>query len=789
MSLGDKTKHAAQGLVQGALGKLVPLAPDSWIPGGRPDPLIAHKHGLIGQPVARLDGPLKVTGAARFAAEFRFDDIVYAALAYATIPGGRISAIETAAAETAPGVALIMTHRNAPRMRAPGVFGSSLSAVAFSDLPILQDDRVHWNGQPIACVLAETQEQAEHAASLLRFSYNEEASTTTTASAKANGLEPASYNGQPLLDEIGDAEAALAAAAYRVDHVYRTPRYNHNPIEPHAATMAWIGDELVIHDASQMVAQQAQTIADVFGLRPDQVRLTSPYVGGGFGSKGLWDHQIIGAAAAKLAGRPVRIALSREGVYRVVGGRTLTEQRVAIGANAGGRLEALIHSGVSVMTPHNSMPEPFIVGTRSAYAAPNLALKVEVARMNMVANTFMRGPGEAAGTFALESAIDELAVAMRIDPVELRIRNEPDRDPTSGLPFSSRHIVDAWRKGAERFGWADRPATRSRREGEWLIGLGCATGTYPYVRMPGAEARITLTRHGETVAAKVEVAASEMGMGTSTTTAMVTAARLGLAIEQVEVGYGDSGIPGAIMAAGAQQTAGMGAAVIAAYNALVAELLKLAGNASPRAGLSPDDFGAEAGDLVSRTDPSRRESYASILSRARRESVTVTEAGSQPHRDDALVHALLERAVLRGSGQRGYRRGAGQPLPGRVRLRSHHQPADRPEPVHRRHHYGSGHGADGGNSVRRASRPDHESQPCRVSRAGAPRRTGDRRHLDRHRRSAHADGRPWRWRDRHHRRRGGDGECCLQRDGKARPRSADHAGQAALAQPSTGAYG
>ncbi|RZM08853.1 MAG: xanthine dehydrogenase family protein molybdopterin-binding subunit, partial [Sphingomonas sp.] len=353
-------------------------------------------------------------------------------------------------------VVLVMTHLNAPRMNTPGVFGSSPTAVGPADLPILQDDRIHWNGQPIACVLAETQEQADHAASLLGFTYAAEPSTTSLEDAKANGREPGLFMGQPLHNRIGDADAALATAPHVVDQIYRTPRHNHNPIEPHAATIAWIDGALVIHDASQMVTAQAQTIGEVFDIKPDKVRLTSPYVGGGFGCKGLWDHQIIGAAAAKLAGRPVRITLSREGVYRVVGGRSLTEQRVAIGATAEGRFDALVHTGLSIMTPHNNMPEPFILGTRAAYACPNISLQVDIARMNMLANTFMRAPGEAVGTFALECAVDELAVELGIDPVELRILNEPDKDPTSGLAFSSRHIVEAWRNGADHFGWADR---------------------------------------------------------------------------------------------------------------------------------------------------------------------------------------------------------------------------------------------------------------------------------------------------------------------------------------------
>ena len=628
MSIVEKAKAAAQGLTMAAMAKLVPLAPDSWIPGGVPDPLIARKHGLIGTPVSRLDGPHKVRGTARFAAEVPLENMVYAALVYGTIPGGRIATLDTHAAEAAPGVVLVMTHRNAPRLNKPAMFGSSPTAAAASDLPIMQDERIHWNGQPIALVLAETQEHADHAASLVLATYAAEASTTSFAAAKAAGAQPASFLGQPLLNEIGDAEAMLAAAPYKVDHVYRTPRHNHNAIEPHAATIAWHGDELTLHDTTQMVTGQAATIADIFGLKPEQVRVISPYVGGGFGGKGLGDHQILAAAAARLIGRPVRVTLSREGVYRVVGGRTLTEQRVAIGAEADGHFGALIHTGIAAMTPHNNIPEPFINGTRAGYAADSFRLSVETVAMNMVANTFMRAPGESVGGFALESAIDELAIGLGMDPIDLRIRNEPAKDPTSSLPFSSRHIVEAWRSGAERFGWDRRSATPgARREGEWLVGMGCATATYPYLRIPGAAARITLTREGNAI---VEVAAHEMGMGTATTTAIVAADRLGLPLDRVEVLHGDSIIPGAILAGGSQQTAAIGGAVIAAHRALVAELLKLAGNDSVLAGLSTDAIGSENGGLARLGEPSRFESYTSILERAGRDSVTASEQASLP---------------------------------------------------------------------------------------------------------------------------------------------------------------
>ncbi|MBV9784861.1 MAG: xanthine dehydrogenase family protein molybdopterin-binding subunit [Acidisphaera sp.] len=617
-------KEAMQTVVK----KAVALAPDSWIPGGKPDPLIYHKHGLIGAPVSRLDGPQKVAGQARFAAEFAMKDLTYAALHYSTIAKGRIVEIDTAAAKAAPGVALVMTHRNAPRLKPTPPFGSQAKAAGGDAVPVMQDDRIHWNGQPVAVVLAETQEQADHAQSLVRVTYAEEAGVTSLEAAKAIGTEPGLFMGEPLKVEIHDAEARLAAAPHKVDATYRTPRHNHNPIELHALTLAWSGDELRVHDASQAVDHAAWTLAHVFDVKEEQVHVTSPFVGGGFGSKTLWQHHIIAAAAAKLAGRPVRMVLSREGVFRMVGGRTLTEQRVAIGAQADGRFDALIHTGTTAMTPHNSMPEPFILPARSAYAAESFKLEVDTVKLNMVANTFMRAPGEAVGTFGLECAIDELAVALDMDPIQLRIRNEPEKDPTLGLPFSARHIVEAWRAGAERFGWDRRSRTPgNRREGEWRVGMGCATATYPYYRMPGGAARITLTRDGR---AKVAVAAHEMGMGTATTHTQVAAERLGLSLDQVEFTYGDNTLPGTVLAGGSQQTASIGAGVIAAHRALVAALLKLAGNDSPLAGLKAEEVGGLDGGLCKLDDPQARESYASILGRAQRDELTVQAEAPAP---------------------------------------------------------------------------------------------------------------------------------------------------------------
>ncbi|HUD30114.1 MAG TPA: xanthine dehydrogenase family protein molybdopterin-binding subunit [Novosphingobium sp.] len=628
MSIAKDAKQLVQGAVQGLMAKAVALAPDSWMPGGEPDPLIRARHGHVGQAISRLDGPLKVSGQAPFAAEFPMEGMVYAALVFSTIPRGRIIDVETGEAEASPGVVAVMTYRNAPRIAPPPIMLSSSKAAGGDDLPVMQEDIVRWNGEPVAVVLAETQEQADHAATLVHFSYSTERALTDFAEARAAGTRVGMFMGQPLHMEVGDAEAALADAPVSIDATYLTPRHNHNAIELHAVTAAWNGDELRIHDASQMVAHTAWSLGHIFGLEDDKVVITSPFVGGGFGGKALWQHQVLAAMAAKVCGRPVRLVLSREGVYRVVGGRSSTEQRLALGADRDGRLKALIHTGTTMKTAHNVMPEPFILPTMSAYASEAITLDVQVVELDMLANTFMRAPGESVGTFALESAMDELAEALGMDPVELRIRNEPEKDPTSGLPFSSRNIVEAWRTGAQRFGWDRRnPVPGAVRDGEWLVGMGCATGTYPYHRMPGGAARITITADGH---ASVDIAAHEMGMGTSTAQTQVVADRLGLPMEAISFRYGDSTLPGLVMAGGSQQTAAIGAAVIAAHRDLVKELLKIAGNDSPLAGLKSDEVAGRDGGLCKIDEPERHETYASILARAGQASVSVAAEAPMP---------------------------------------------------------------------------------------------------------------------------------------------------------------
>jgi xanthine dehydrogenase YagR molybdenum-binding subunit len=519
-----------------------------------------------------------------------------------------------------------MTYRNAPRMQPPPLFLTGPKAAGGANLPVMQDDSIHWNGEPVAIVLAETQEQADYAASLIEVAY-ESSPPRTFEEARAHPRTPDSLVGQSVEVLVGDAEAALIDAPHSVDLTYRTPRHNHNAIEPHAVTLAWDGDDLIVHDASQGVKGHAWTFAQVFGVEEEQVHVTSPYVGGGFGGKTLWSHHLIGAAASKLAARPVRVTLSREGVYRLVGGRTNTEQRVAIGADDDGRFKSLIHTGISAMTPYNGLAEQFTFPARHMYATKTLKTDQQVVDMDMLANSFMRAPGESVGTFALESAIDELAVELDIDPIELRIRNEPDKDPSTGLPYSSRHIVDAWRAGAERFGWERRARPGTRRDGEWLIGTGCAMATYPYHRFPGGAARITLDKTGHVT---IAVPAADMGMGTSTTQTIVTAERLGLPLERVAIAYGDSSFPGNLLAGGSSQTASIAGAVISAQRALVEQLLALASDESPLAGLTADEVGGRDEGLCELADPSRWDSYAGILGRAGRDEVTVEAFASDP---------------------------------------------------------------------------------------------------------------------------------------------------------------
>lgn len=620
----SKLQNAIVGGVRAAMG----YVPGNWLPGGTPDPLI-EKRVYLGTQQSRIDGPDKVRGAARFAAEVPMDGLLYAALVHSTIARGRISELDVSAAEAAAGVALVMTYRNAPKMALPPPIGlTNLKAAGNNILPIMQDAEIRWNGQTVAVVLAQTQEQANYAASLVVVRYEKAVAHTRFEDAKANARTPDSLMIEKNRLKKGDAQAALRTAVHRVDAVYHTPWYSHSPIEPHAATIRWDGDRLIVHDATQMLNGTAGSLAKVFGIKEAQVYVSSPFVGGGFGGKGLWDHQILGAAAAKLSGRPVRIVLSRASMQRLVGGRTQTEQRVALAADRDGKLKALLHHGFSVKPPHSVTDEAFTLTSRTLYAAESFDIVQHAVDLDVLANTFMRAPGEAPGTFAIESAIDELAHELQIDPIELRRRNVAHCDPISGAPHSQSDLMRAYDLGAERFGWDRRmPEPRSRKKGEWLIGMGCATGSFPYARMPGMSARITIDNDGR---ATVSSAAHEMGMGTATVQRQHAADRLGLPLDSITVRIGDTSLPFGSFAGGSSQTASLGAAINAASTKLAGELLRLAGNDTPLAGLRSSEVEFANEGLRKIGDPSRHESFVSILKRAARGELSATGESSAP---------------------------------------------------------------------------------------------------------------------------------------------------------------
>lgn len=612
-------------IVQTIMQGIVQLVPDK-----KPDKLI-NKTKYVGQPMNRVDGQLKVMGEAKFSAEYKVENICYAALAYSSIAKGKIKKINLEEAQKSEGVITIITHENSEKFKKPLTFspGGASRGSAASTIPPLQYDEIHWNGQPIAVVLAESQEAAEQAATLITVEYKTEDAKLSFDKEKKDADTPANIMNEPGELKIGDAEDELKSAAYAVDNLYHTPRYNHNAIEPHASIAAFNEDgTLLLYDATQHLHGAKNTIAGMFSMKPEEVKVVAPFVGGGFGGKGsLWFGTMLCALAAKQVGRPVKLNVSREGVFRMVGGRTPSEQRVAIGADKDGKFVSVIHSGVTATTTDHKFPEQFSFPVRHLYGSESFYIGQKIMYLNTVANTFMRAPGESIGTFALESAVDELAHKMNMDPIELRLKNEPQKDPTSKHEFSARHLAEAYRQGAKKWGWK-QVAPRSQKDGEWLVGQGVATATYPVYRMP-ASVKISVSADGTAV---VKGAAHEMGMGTATVQLQHSADRLGMPIENVSFEYGNTDLPMASFAGGSNQTISVAAAITAAAEKLTKELLNLAGDDknSPLRHLKADDVEMKNGGLFSKKDATFGATYADILKGADKGYCEVETAAPAP---------------------------------------------------------------------------------------------------------------------------------------------------------------
>jgi xanthine dehydrogenase YagR molybdenum-binding subunit len=519
---------------------------------------------FIGQPVSRVDGRQKVTGGASYAAEFNAPSVAHAVIVRSTVANGRIASIDGAAAERAAGVLAVLTHRNAPRL-AYRPYKGAVDPTVGERLHMLQDDRVSHQGQPIALVIAETLEQANHAATLVRVAYAPEIAITNVSRAEPSlPTQQKTDQGetQPPETRRGDPDRALADAEVKVDHTYVIPRENHNPIEMHATIAAWDGDRLTLWDKTQWVNNTAAEIAAVFGIAAENVRVVSPFVGGAFGSSlRTWPHVTLAALGARVARRPVKLMLSRREMYYGVGYRPQTVQRVALGASRDGGLTAIVHDGYQETSTYEEFSEALLNASRFLHSCPSVYTRHRIARLNVHTPTYMRAPGEASGVFALESAMDELAVGLNIDPVELRLRNEPEQDEFKKLPFSSRSTRECYHAAAERFGWSRRTAEpRSMRDGRCLIGWGMSTATYPMNYAP-ASAMARLLPDGS---AEVMSAASDMGPGTWTSITQVAAETLGLPIERVKFMLGDTRLPQAPVHGGSMTMASVGSAVQAA---------------------------------------------------------------------------------------------------------------------------------------------------------------------------------------------------------------------------------
>ncbi len=588
----------------------------------------------IGKPLDRVDGRAKVTGGAKFSAEYPFDGIAHAYLVPAGIAKGKIRAMDTAAAEAAPGVLAVLTHKNAPKLKPGKLFGEDRAGEPTAhphNAGALQSGEVFWHGQPVAVVVADTYERAGHAAELVSVTYDAKPPAVVLGNERARAFPPDNIQGEPAEVKVGDAEAELKKAAVKVDRAYTTPRHNHNALEPHATTAAWDGDTLTVYDASQFVTGVKFSLARAFGVKVDGVRAVATYVGGGFGGKGnMWPHVLLCAMAARVAKRPVKLALPRKHVYQVVGGRTPTEQRVALGANKDGTLVSLIHTGLTSTSTQNTFAEQFTFPARHLYASPAVLVGQKITRLDIVPPTFMRAPGEAPGTFALESALDELSYELGMDPVEVRRKNEPTKNPVpkgkkgEHPPYSSRHLPELYSLAGDKFGWAKRnPKPRSTKDGKLLVGHGMATAYYPAYQMPST-ARVRVNADGTAVG---QAAAHEMGMGTATAQAQNLADLLGLPVENVRFEYGDTRLPAAAVAGGSSQTISIGAALISAVAALKPKLLALAGKDSPLAGAKVDDVTFKDGGLALKTDPTKEVSFKALLADAKQKSLEADGAG------------------------------------------------------------------------------------------------------------------------------------------------------------------
>jgi xanthine dehydrogenase YagR molybdenum-binding subunit len=593
----------------------------------------------IGKPMSRVDGVAKVTGKAKYSAEFQVPNLAHGFIVSSTATKGRIEAIDTGEAEAAPGVVRVFTHLNAPKL---GPNASTEKAPPRAQVEMdksfraLQSDRVFFDRQPVALVVAETYEQARHAARLVKASYKPDQHVTDTEAVRGQAkIHPEAAPPGPR----GNPEAAMRTAPVRIEAEYRIPIEHHNPMEPHGAIAFWQADKLTIFDKTQEPYNVRTHLASTFGVPEDNVTVVSPFAGGAFGSSLRPNYYpALTAMAARELRRPVKVVYTRTQMYSGHGYRPYTIQKVALGAERSGKLSAMTHEVVHNTSSFEDFSDDTTALTRSVYACANYYGPLKVVPTDLSTPTWMRAPGAVSGMFALESAMDELAYAIKMDPLELRLVNYADVDPATGKPWSSKALRECYRLGAEKFGWKDRKfEPRSMRDGRLLVGWGMATGVWGANQMPAA-AKITLGRNGT---AHVTSATTDIGPGTYTVMTMIAAEYLGLKPAQVKFELGDTRFPRAPSQGGSWTTASVGSAVQGAALAIAARLLSLANREadSPLGAAVASDVEMLDGRLQLKANPSRFVGIPAIMRRSGVTEITETyEAQPSKERDK---YALL----------------------------------------------------------------------------------------------------------------------------------------------------
>ncbi|SCK18945.1 xanthine dehydrogenase family protein molybdopterin-binding subunit [Streptomyces sp. WMMB 322] len=627
----------------------------------------------IGQPLERVDGRPKVTGSARYPTEIPAPGTAHACVVGAGVAAGRVRSIDTSAALEEPGVLAVLTHENLPRIATqpplvPSLFGGPAPGETFFPM---QDDVVHYRGQHIALVVADTHERAQHAAALLRVEYDESEPLTTIAQGRDQAYEAESVFAGflPGRTSRGDIGAGLEKADIVVEGTFTCAANNHNPLETSGTTAVWDGDELLLHDGTQGVNSTQLTVGALLGVPLSKIRVISHYVGGSFGSKAMvWHHPTLAAMAARAVGRPVKLSLTREQMFTSCGHREEQEQHITLGATDDGRLTALRHHKLSPTSHFDDWAEPSLNSAAQMYACPNHEGVYRLIRANTMTPTFMRGPGDTSGMFALECAMDELAERTGLDPIELRLRNFADVDPASGNPWSSNGLKKCYERGAHSFGWYDRDPGTPRREGDWLIGTGMAAAGYP-APPPGSpqRARARIYADGSVV---VQAATPEFGTGVATVMAQVAADALGVPVERCRFETGDTDYPGIAAAVGSAGAGMISAAVHAAATALRDQLIgeAVADRGSPLHGADPAGVVVADGTMSAGTS---REQYTEMLLRNHRPDAEASGTWNPPGMDTpygmlTFGAQFAEVAVDPELGLVRVRRMTGAFAPGRV---------------------------------------------------------------------------------------------------------------------------